>query len=110
MKGQSRRSHPVIANSVPRFAANVSTMFPEVPVPERFGAAREAGFAAVEFLFPYAWPAGEVRRWLDDAGVAMVLLNTPLGDASAGERGRGALPGRAGDFREDFAQALRYAR
>ena len=95
---------------MPRFAANVSTMFPELPVPERFGAARKAGFAAVEFLFPYAWPAGEVRRWLDDAGVAMVLLNTPLGDAAGGERGRGALPGRAGDFREDFARALAYAR
>ena len=95
---------------MPRFAANVSTMFPELPAPERFQAARDAGFEAVEFLFPYQWPASEVRRWVDDAGVAMILLNTPLGDAAAGERGRGALPGRSDDFREDFAQALEYAR
>ena len=95
---------------LPRFAANVSMMFPELPVPERFRAARDAGFAAVEFLFPYEWPVGEVRRWLDDAGVAMILLNTPLGDAAAGERGRGALPGRRDDFRGDFERALDYAR
>ncbi|MYE13041.1 MAG: TIM barrel protein [Gammaproteobacteria bacterium] len=95
---------------MPRFAANVTTMFPELPVAERFRAAREARFSAVEFLFPYAWPAAEVRRWLNDAGVALVLLNTPLGDAEAGERGRGALPDRVDDFRRDFAQALAYAR
>ena len=85
-------------------------MFPELPVAERFRAARDAGFAAVEFLFPYELPAAEVRRWLDDAGVTLILLNTPLGDASAGERGRGALPGRREDFRSDFGQALSYAR
>ena len=84
-------------------------MFPELPVPERFRAAREAGFAAVEFLFPYAWPTQDVRRWLDDADIDMVLLNTPLGDAEAGERGRG-LPGRADDFQRDFARTLVYAR
>jgi len=85
-------------------------MFPELPVAERFRAAGEAGFRAVEFLFPYAWPAAEVRHWLDDTGVALVLLNTPLGDAEGGERGRGALPDRVDDFRRDFAQALAYAR
>ncbi len=95
---------------MPRFAANVSMMFPEVPVAERFGAARDAGFAAVEYLFPYGEAAVEIRRWLEDAGIAMILLNTPLGDAAAGERGLAALPGRQQDFRHGFGRALEYAR
>ena len=85
-------------------------MFPEVAVAARFAAARRAGFTAVEFLFPYAEHAGEIRRWLDDAGIDMILLNTPLGDAAAGERGLAALPGRQEEFRQDFERALDYAR
>ncbi len=95
---------------MPKFAANISTMFAELPVADRARAAREVGFHAVEYLFPYAYPAAEVRRWLDDAGVEMVLLNTPLGDAANGERGVAALPGREADFRRHFEQALDYAR
>ncbi len=94
---------------MPRFAANVSMMFAELPVAERFAAARKAGFQAVEYLAPYADPIAEVRRWIDDAGVEMILLNTLPGDAEAGERGLAALPGREADFREHFEQALAYA-
>lgn len=94
---------------MPRFAANVSMMFAELPVAERFGAARKAGFAAVEYLQPYADPVAEVRRWIEDAGVAMILLNTLPGDAEAGERGLAAVPGREADFRGHFDQALEYA-
>ena len=67
---------------MPRFAANVSTMFPEVPVDERFAAARAMGFHAVEYLFPYAEPVDEIKRRLDATGIRMILLNTPLGDAA----------------------------
>ena len=95
---------------MPRFAANVSMMFPEVSVAERFGAARDAGFTAVEYLFPYGEDAAEIRRWLDDAAIDLILLNTPLGDAAAGERGLAALPGRQEEFRQDFERALDYAR
>lgn len=94
---------------MPKFAANVSMMFGELPVEERFAAARRAGFEAVEYLQPYADPVAEVRSWLDDADVAMILLNTVPGDAEAGERGLGAVPGREADFREHFEQALEYA-
>lgn len=94
---------------MPRFAANVSTMFADLPVAERFQAARELGFTAVEFLFPYAQPAAAIKGWLEDADVEMILLNTPLGDAASGERGLAAVPGRQADFRRDFDQAIAYA-
>ncbi len=94
---------------MPRFAANISTMFPDLPVAERMRAACDLGFTAIEFLSPYADPAAEIRRWLDDAGVRMILLNTPPGDAARGERGLAALPGRQADFRDRFEQALDYA-
>ncbi len=84
-------------------------MFPDIPVAERVRAARDLGFAAVEFLFPYSDPAAEIRRWLDDAAVRMILLNTPLGDAARGERGLAAIPGRQAEFGDHFEQALDYA-
>ena len=95
---------------MPRFAANVSTMFPDLPVAERFAAARAIGFDAVEYLFPYAERPGEIRRRLRDTGIRMILLNTPLGDGSGGERGLAAVPGRQADFLHHFEQALCYAR
>ena len=94
---------------MPRFAANISMMFPDLPVAERMLAARDLGFAAVEFLSPYPDPATEIRRWLDDAGLEMILLNTPPGDAAGGERGLAGVPGREADFRVHFEQALDYA-
>ena len=94
---------------MPRFAANLSTMFADLPVCERFGAARALGFDAVEYLFPYADPLADVRRWLVGADLQLVLLNTPLGDAANGERGVAALPGRERDFRDHFDRALEYA-
>ena len=95
---------------MPRFAANVSTMFPELPVAERFAAARAIGFQAVEYLFPYGESSGDIRHRLRETGIRMILLNTPLGDASAGERGLAAVPGRQADFKDHFGQALCYAR
>jgi len=94
---------------MPRFAANLSTMFPELPLSERFGAARDVGFAAVEVLRPYDHPVAEVKSWLDDAGLELILINTRPGDPDAGERGLAALPGREADFRAIFDQALEYA-
>jgi hydroxypyruvate isomerase len=92
-----------------RFAANLSLMFPELKPPERFGAARRAGFAAVEYLRPYEHPLAEVQHWVKEAGVELILLNSPLGDAAAGERGLGVLPGRQADFRDGLQLTLDYA-
>jgi hydroxypyruvate isomerase len=94
---------------MPKFAANLSTMFTELEVPKRFRAARDVGFDTVEFLRPYANPVAEVKRWLDEAGLKMILLNTSPGDPDKGERGLAALPGREADFRKVFDQALDYA-
>ena len=94
---------------MPRFAANLSTMFTELPFPERFRAAADAGFEGVEILRPYTEPAAEIRTWLEAAGLRQVLFNLPPGDWDAGERGIAALPGREGEFRDSVVQALEYA-
>ena len=82
---------------MPKFAANLSMMFPELDEAERFAAARDAGFGAVEYLRPYAHPIAEVRRWLDDAGLQLILINSPAGDPARNDRGLAALPGREAD-------------
>jgi hydroxypyruvate isomerase len=94
---------------VPRFAANLSMLFPERPFLERFAAAAAAGFPAVECLWPYAYAPGELAARLDDAGLTQVLLNSPSGDTDAGERGLAALPGREEEFRRGVETALVYA-
>jgi hydroxypyruvate isomerase len=94
---------------MPRFAANLSMMFTERPFLERFDAAAAAGFEAVEFLFPYDFPASELRAALDRNGLTMALFNAPPGDWEAGERGLASLTGRERDFRDSIALALDYA-
>jgi hydroxypyruvate isomerase len=94
---------------MPRFAANLSTMFTERPFLERFDAAAAAGFEAVEFLFPYAHPAADIRSALDHGGLALALCNGSPGDWEAGERGLASLVGREAEFRASIDQALEYA-
>jgi hydroxypyruvate isomerase len=94
---------------MPRFAANLSMMFNEVPFLDRFAAARGAGFEAVEFLFPYEWPAAEIAKRLKDNGLQLVLFNAPPGDWGAGERGMACHPGRREEFRDGILRALDYA-
>ena len=65
---------------MPRFAANLSMMFTEVPFLDRFEAAAKAGFKAVEFLFPYEHPAEEIAARLEANGLTLVLFNLPPGD------------------------------
>jgi len=94
---------------MPRLAANLSMMFNEVPFLDRFDAAAKAGFQAVEFLFPYEYPAAELKRRLDASGLRQVLFNMPPGDWAKGERGTASLPGRQAEFREGVKLALDYA-
>src|SRR6516164_1098964 len=77
---------------MPRFAANLSMMFTEVPFLDRFDAAAQAGFTAVEFLFPYDHPADAVGERLKRNGLTQALFNLPPGDWNAGEKGFAALP------------------
>jgi hydroxypyruvate isomerase len=95
---------------MPRFAANLTMMFNEVPFLERFEAAGRAGFQAVEFLFPYDYPPEAVAARLHAAGVKSALFNLPPGDWAKGDRGLAALPGREAEFRAGIETALRYAR
>jgi hydroxypyruvate isomerase len=94
---------------MPKFAANLSMLFTEVPFLDRFALAANAGFQAVEFLFPYAWPAAELKARLDAHGLKLVLHNLPAGDWDAGERGIACLPERTSEFRAGVAKAIEYA-
>ena len=94
---------------MPRFAANLSMMFTEVPFIERFAAARKAGFDAVEFLFPYDYSPQQIQQQLVQNHLTLALFNTAPGDINAGEWGLSALPGREHEARADIDLALEYA-
>ncbi|MBT3066389.1 hydroxypyruvate isomerase [Rhodoferax sp. U11-2br] len=94
---------------MPRFAANLTFLFTEVPFLDRFERAARAGFSAVEFLFPYAWPASEIKARLDACGLQLVLHNLPAGDWDAGDRGLACHPGCREAFRASVATGIRYA-
>src|ERR1700730_2231436 len=94
---------------MPRFAANLSMMFTEVPFLDRFEAAAKAGFTAVEFLFPYEHPVEQVGERLKAAGLTQALFNLPPGDWAAGEKGFAALPARFADLQQSLRTALPYA-
>jgi hydroxypyruvate isomerase len=94
---------------MPKFSANLSMLFTEAPFLDRFALAAKAGFEAVEFLFPYAFSAQEIRQRLDAHGLTLVLHNLPAGDWDAGERGIACLPDRIDEFRSGVARAIEYA-
>ena len=94
---------------MPRFAANLTMLFTELPFLDRFEAAAQAGFTAVEFLFPYAFDAQDLRQRLDRNNLTLVLHNLPPGDWDAGERGIACHPDRVDEFRAGVARALEYA-
>jgi hydroxypyruvate isomerase len=94
---------------MPRLCANLGFLFGEVPFLDRFDAAARAGFKGVEFASPYEYPAAELRARLKDAGLSLVLINSPAGNRAAGERGFACLPGRVDTFRDGVSQALDYA-
>lgn len=93
-----------------RIAANLSLMFAEHPLPERFAAARAGGFDGVEIQFPYDHPADALAAAARAAAMPVVLINVPAGDAAAGDIGLGAIPARRAEFREGVARCLSYAR
>lgn len=94
---------------MPKFAANLTMMFNEKPFLDRFEAAAKAGFKYVEYLWPYDYPAEELKAKLDQFGLKQVLFNTAAGDVSKGEWGLAAIPEREADARHDIDQALEYA-
>jgi hydroxypyruvate isomerase len=94
---------------MPKFAANLTMLFNEVPFLERFELAAKAGFKAVEFQFPYAYDAQALRARIVDNGLQLVLHNLPAGDWDAGERGIACHPDRVEEFRAGVVRAIVYA-
>jgi len=95
---------------MPKFAANLTMLFNEVPFLERFALARQAGFSCVEYLLPYAYSVNELKARLQDNSLTQALFNLHCGDWAAGDRGIAAQPGREAEFRAGLAQAVEYAR
>lgn len=94
---------------MPKFAANLTMLFTEVPFIKRFTEARAAGFTTIEYLFPYEYKLEELKAQLQENGLTQVLFNLPAGNWAEGERGIGAHPGRIEEFRSGVARAIEYA-
>ena len=94
---------------MPKFAANLSFLYLELPFLERFAAAAQDGFKAVEYLFPYEYEPREISDRLSAHGLKQVLFNAPPGDWGAGERGLACLADRQAEFQSGILRALDYA-
>lgn len=94
---------------MPRLAANLSMLFAEHDFLDRFAAAADASFEAVEFLFPYAYPPSQVRARLDRLGLAQALFNLPPGNWESGDRGIAINPRRRSEFQASVGEAIAYA-
>ena len=95
---------------MPKFAANLTMLFGEMPFLDRFAASKAAGFSAGEYLFPYEFEKAALREQLQQHGLTQVLHNLPAGNWAAGERGIAILPDRVDEFRDGVAQAIDYAK
>jgi len=93
---------------MPQFAANLTMLFNEHEFLDRFAAAAKAGFKAVEFLFPYAYPLAELQQRLKANGLKLVLHNLPAGNWDAGDRGLACDPARIDEFRAGVARGIEY--
>ena len=91
-----------------QFAANLTMLFNEHPFLDRFEAAAKAGFKAVEFLFPYAYPVADLQQRLKDNGQKLVLHNLPAGDWDAGDHGLACDPKRVDEFFAGVARGIEY--
>ena len=95
---------------MPNFCANLTSLFTELPFVERFAAAKEAGFDAVEVLFPYDSNVQDIVNELSRHDLTMALINCPPPNYTGGDPGWAAVPDLQGRFRRDFKRALRYAK
>src|SRR3979409_2142097 len=95
---------------MPKFAANLTMLFGELPFLDRFAAAKAAGFSGVEALFPYDFEKAALREQLEQHGLTQVLHNLPAGNWAAGERGIAIFPDRVEEFRDGVARAIDYAK
>ncbi len=94
---------------MPRFAANLTFLFTELPFLDRFEAVARAGFRGVEFHYPFAVDPIEIRKRLDDHGLTPVLMNIRSGNHARGDWGFACIPGRKETFRLCVIEAMEYA-
>jgi hydroxypyruvate isomerase len=94
---------------MPKFDANLTFLFNELPFLDRFAAARQAGFLGVEYMSPYEFTKEEVATRLKDSGLTQVLFNLPVGDWGKGDRGIAIFSGRVDEFKRGVAKAIDYA-
>jgi hydroxypyruvate isomerase len=94
---------------MPRFAANLSMLYNELDFLDRFAAAAQDGFQGIEFLFPYAYGAHDLRQRLHDNNLTQVLFNASPGHWDSGQRGLACLSDRVNEFQSSIWQALSYA-
>ncbi len=92
-----------------KLSANLSMLFSHLPWPERFAAARAAGFSAVEIQFPYEHTVEQLQQWLQQNQLKLVLINAPAGDLMQGGSGLAGTPGKEAEFASGLQQCLHYA-
>jgi len=95
---------------MPKFAANLTMLYPDSPFLERFARAKASGFRFVEYLFPYEHDVGALADALAQNDLTQVLFNLPAGNWGAGERGIAAQPDRISEFRQGVARAIEIAK
>jgi hydroxypyruvate isomerase len=95
---------------MPKFSANLSMLFCELPFLERFAAAAQAGFKAVEYVAPYGYPPEQIAVLLEEHDLRQALFNMPAGDWEKGERGIGCHPDRIGEFQDGVGKVIDYAK
>lgn len=93
---------------MPRFAANIDFLWPELPLLGRIEAAADAGFRAIEMHWPYETAAQDVRRACERHDIKVLGLNTPPGLLRDGDFGLGAIPGREEEFQAAIDQSVAY--
>lgn len=94
---------------MPKFSANLTFLFNELPFMDRFKAAANAGFKAVEYMAPYPYAATELAAALKENDLVQALFNLPAGDWDSGERGMACIPRREAEFKAGVARAIEYA-
>jgi hydroxypyruvate isomerase len=95
---------------MPHFSANLSFLYPEITLAERFAAAKNDGFAAVEVAIPYALPVAQLVELVERLDLELAVFNLPAGNWDSGERGIGCLPDRVEEFKQGVSRAVEYAR
>ncbi|HTM78114.1 MAG TPA: TIM barrel protein, partial [Devosia sp.] len=95
---------------MPKFSANLSFLYADLPFLDRFAAAAADGFPAVEYVGPYDYPPEQIADLLKQHKLTQALFNLPPGDWAAGERGIGCLPDRVDEFQASVDIAIRYGK